>query len=51
MISKSVTDSLKLNLNLMYLSEWYNDFKKIQYVFKNLPKNIETLSFVDSYGA
>ena len=35
----------------MYLSEWYNDFKKIQYVFKNLPKNIETLSFVDSYGA
>ena len=50
-ISKSVTDRLKINLNLMYLSEWYNDFKKIQYVFKNLPKNIETLSFVDSYGA
>ena len=35
----------------MYLSEWYNDLKKIKYIFYNLPKNIETLSFVDSYGA
>jgi len=50
-ISKNFTDRLKINLNLMYLSEWYNDLKKIQYVFNNLPKNIETLSFVDSYGA
>ena len=35
----------------MYLSEWYNDSKKIQNIFNNLPTNIETLSFVDSYGA
>ena len=50
-ISKNKFNSLKLNLNLMYLSEWYNDSKKIQNIFNNLPTNIETLSFVDSYGA
>ena len=51
LINKKNIKNLDLNLNLMYLSEWYNNDKLIKNIFKNLPKKIKILSFVDSYGA
>ncbi len=51
LINKSKIKNLDLNLNLMYLSEWYNNENVIKKIFTNLPKKIKTLSFVDSYGA
>ena len=51
LVTQSKIKNLDLNLNLMYLSEWYNNDKLIKDIFQNLPKNIKILSFVDSYGA
>ncbi|MDB9744778.1 hypothetical protein OAA82_02335 [Pelagibacteraceae bacterium] len=51
LITNNKIKNLDLNLNLMYLSEWYNNDKLIKDIFKNLPKKIKILSFVDSYGA
>lgn len=42
---------LSINVNLMYLSKWIHNEKMIVKLFKNISKNIDILSFVDSYGA
>lgn len=44
-------NQISYNLNLMYLSEWFNSFKQIKNIFKNINTAIDTVSFVDSYGA
>jgi 4-hydroxy 2-oxovalerate aldolase len=42
---------ISYNLNLMYLSEWFNNLKMIKNIFNNITKEIKRVSFVDSYGA
>ena len=42
---------MSFNINLMYLSKWIHDERVLKNVLSNVSKNIETLSFVDSYGA
>ena len=48
---KNKYQKLSFNLNLMYLSDWIENDNLVEKIFKNLPKNIETLAFVDSFGA
>ncbi len=52
-ISKAAKKYKKIsfNLNLMYLSKWFNEEKSIKLIFKNISKYIDTVAFVDSYGA
>ena len=42
---------MSFNVNLMYLSRWIEDNKMLKDIFKNVSKNVNILSFVDSYGA
>ena len=42
---------ISFNINLMYLSKWLNDEKFIKQALSILDKKIETVSFVDSFGA
>jgi len=49
-ISKKYKD-LSINVNLMYLSKWINNEKILSKLFKKISKNINVVSFVDSYGA
>ena len=50
-LKKSKFKKLDIYLNLMYLSDWYNNDKLIKKIFKNIPNNIKALAFVDSHGA
>ncbi len=43
--------NMSFNINLMYLSKWIDDERVLKNVLSNVSKNIEILSFVDSYGA
>ena len=44
-------NKLSLNINLMYLSQWINDKILIKKIFSKIPKNTNTLAFVDSHGS
>ena len=42
---------ITFNVNLMYLSKWKNDDKLIDKIFRLLIHKVETVSFIDSFGA
>jgi 4-hydroxy 2-oxovalerate aldolase len=48
---KSKYKNLDIYLNIMYLSDWYQNDKLIKKLFDNIPRNIKILAFVDSHGA
>lgn len=50
-LKNSKFKNLDIYLNLMYLSDWYNNDKLIKKIFKSIPNNIKALAFVDSHGA
>ena len=43
--------TITFNANLMYLSKWIEDKNVLKKIFSNISGNINTLSFVDSFGA
>jgi 4-hydroxy 2-oxovalerate aldolase len=43
--------SITFNINLMYLSKWKSDEALIRKIFNTLNNKVETVSFVDSFGA
>lgn len=42
---------ISFNVNLMYLSKWKNDDKLLEKTISKLSHKVNTVSFVDSYGA
>ena len=42
---------ISFNLNLMYLSEWFDKPKVINSIFNNISHHVDRVAFVDSYGA
>tara|TARA_B100001248_G_C27381826_1_gene457361 strand:- start:520 stop:2142 length:1623 start_codon:yes stop_codon:yes gene_type:complete len=42
---------ISFNLNLMYLSEWFDKPKIIKSIFNNISNKVNRVAFVDSYGA
>ena len=50
-LKKSKYKKLDVYLNLMYLSDWYQNDKLIKKLFKEIPSKIKILAFVDSHGA
>ena len=43
--------NISFNLNLMYLSEWFDKPKVIETIFNNISSKVARVAFVDSYGA
>ena len=53
-IISSIAPKLKgisFNLNIMYLSEWFDKPKVIKTIFNNISSKVDRVAFVDSYGA
>ncbi len=42
---------ISFNLNLMYLSEWFDKPKMIKTIFDSISNKVDRVAFVDSYGA
>ena len=42
---------ISFNLNLMYLSEWFDKPKMIKSIFESISNKVDRVAFVDSYGA
>lgn len=49
--AKKKYNKITFNINLMYLSKWINEDKFIKKIFNLLSHKVETVTFVDSFGA